>query len=78
MERAIKHKRKRNSKWKEMKSQDKNQELSGMSGNKWRPIKPRLYLLDFKWVEYFNSVRTLFFFFLGLCPESRSVLKALV
>lgn len=34
-------------------------------------------LLEFKWVEYFNQVRTLFFFFLGLCPESASILKDL-
>lgn len=51
----ITHKQKRNSQRKEIKSQDKNQEHSGMGGNRWRSIKPRrFYLLNFKWVKYFN------------------------
>lgn len=45
---AITHKQKRNSQRKEIKSQDKNQELSGMGRNRRRSIKPRrFYLLNF-------------------------------
>lgn len=48
MKGAITHKQKRNSQRKEIKSQDKNQELSGMGRNRRRSIKPRrFYLLNF-------------------------------
>lgn len=71
-DRAIRHKQNRNSQWKEIKSQNKNQELSRISGNRWRSKKLRFYSFDMKWVEYFNKVRTLFWGggVGGLCPET--------
>lgn len=44
-DRAIRHKQNRNSQWKEIKSQNKNQELSRISGNRWRSKKLRFILL---------------------------------